>query len=87
LPSSSSLIFVYFGFGATYLFGGAIRSSRPVHHHVHGAVSRCRSLLSLWYFNQTINIFSQIGMIMLIGGTKNGILIVEFNQRKPPDFP
>lgn len=42
------------------------------------------ALLSLWYFNQTFNIFSQIGMIMLIGlVTKNGILIVEFaNQRK-----
>lgn len=37
------------------------------------------ALLSLWYFNQTINIFSQIGIIMLIGlVTKNGILIVEF---------
>ncbi len=42
------------------------------------------ALLSLWYFDQTLNIFSQIGMIMLIGLiTKNGILIVEFaNQRK-----
>lgn len=42
------------------------------------------ALLSLWYFNQTLNIFSQIGQIMLIGlVTKNGILIVEFaNQRK-----
>ncbi|MCP4902358.1 MAG: efflux RND transporter permease subunit [bacterium] len=42
------------------------------------------ALLALWYFNQTINIFSQIGMIMLIGlVTKNGILIVEFaNQRR-----
>ena len=37
------------------------------------------AVLSLWYFNQTINIFSQIGIIMLIGlVTKNGILIVEF---------
>lgn len=37
------------------------------------------ALLSLWYFNQTLNIFSEIGMIMLIGlVTKNGILIVEF---------
>jgi multidrug efflux pump len=42
------------------------------------------ALGSLWYFNQTLNIFSQIGQIMLIGlVTKNGILIVEFaNQRK-----
>jgi multidrug efflux pump len=42
------------------------------------------SLFALWNFGQTINIFSQIGQIMLIGlVTKNGILIVEFaNQRK-----
>jgi multidrug efflux pump len=42
------------------------------------------ALLSLWYLNQTLNIFSQIGMIMLVGlVTKNGILIVEFaNQLK-----
>jgi len=42
------------------------------------------ALLSLWIFGQTLNIFSQIGIIMLIGlVTKNGILIVEFaNQRK-----
>ncbi|MBN7796895.1 efflux RND transporter permease subunit [Parahaliea mediterranea] len=41
-------------------------------------------LLALWYFGQTLNIFSQIGLIMLIGlVTKNGILIVEFaNQRR-----
>lgn len=42
------------------------------------------ALLSLWIFGQTLNIFSQIGMIMLIGlVTKNGILIVEFaNQSR-----
>jgi len=42
------------------------------------------AVLSLWYFGQTLNIFSQIGIIMLVGlVTKNGILIVEFgNQRK-----
>ncbi len=45
------------------------------------------ALLSLWIFGQTINIFSQIGMIMLIGlVTKNGILIVEFaNQKQEKD--
>ena len=37
------------------------------------------AVLSLSLFGQTLNIFSQIGMIMLIGlVTKNGILIVEF---------
>ena len=42
------------------------------------------AVLSLWLFGQTFNIFSQIGMIMLIGlVTKNGILIVEFaNQNR-----
>ena len=42
------------------------------------------ALFSLWIFDFTLNIFSQIGIIMLIGlVTKNGILIVEFaNQRK-----
>ncbi len=47
------------------------------------------ALLSLWAFGQTINIFSQIGMIMLIGlVTKNGILIVEFaNQKREAGLP
>ncbi len=41
------------------------------------------AMLSLWVFNQTLNIFSEIGMIMLIGlVTKNGILIVEFANKK-----
>ncbi len=47
------------------------------------------ALLCLWLFDQTINIFSQIGMIMLIGlVTKNGILIVEFaNQKREFGLP
>lgn len=42
------------------------------------------ALIFMWYFDVTMNIFSQIGLIMLIGlVSKNGILIVEFaNQRK-----
>lgn len=41
------------------------------------------ALLSLYLFKQTLNIFSEIGMIMLIGlVTKNGILIVEFANQK-----
>ena len=42
------------------------------------------ALGAMWWFGQTLNIFSQIGLIMLVGlVTKNGILIVEFaNQRK-----
>jgi multidrug efflux pump len=42
------------------------------------------ALLSLWITGQTLNIFSEIGIIVLVGlVTKNGILIVEFaNQRR-----
>jgi multidrug efflux pump len=42
------------------------------------------ALLTLKLFGESLNIFSQIGIIMLIGlVTKNGILIVEFaNQKK-----
>jgi multidrug efflux pump len=47
------------------------------------------ALGALWYFGQTLNLFSEIGMIMLIGlVTKNGILIVEFaNQRREAGRP
>lgn len=42
------------------------------------------ALIFMWFANITMNIFSQIGLIMLIGlVAKNGILIVEFaNQRQ-----
>ncbi len=41
------------------------------------------ALLSLWLGGHTLNIFSQIGIIVLIGlVTKNGILIVEFANQK-----
>lgn len=47
------------------------------------------AVLSLQLFGQSLNIFSQIGIIMLIGlVTKNGILIVEFaNQKRLVGMP
>jgi multidrug efflux pump len=46
------------------------------------------AVLSLYIFGHTLNIFSQIGIIVLIGiVTKNGILIVEFaNQKKAAGY-
>jgi len=85
--SASSLVFVFIlALVLTYLILAAqfesFRDPLIIMFTVPLAVAG--ALLSLWYFNQTINLFSQIGMIMLIGlVTKNGILIVEFaNQRK-----
>jgi multidrug efflux pump len=47
-------------------------------------LSLAGALISLHWMGQTLNVFSQIGIIMLIGiVTKNGILIVEFaNQQR-----
>ncbi len=47
------------------------------------------AILALWLFGHTLNIFSEIGMIVLVGiVTKNGILIVEFaNQRREAGLP
>ena len=85
--SSSSLLFVFvFALLLTYLVLAAqFESFRdPLIVMLTVPLAVAGALLSLWYFNHTINIFSQIGMIMLIGlVTKNGILIVEFaNQRR-----
>jgi hydrophobe/amphiphile efflux-1 (HAE1) family protein len=46
------------------------------------------AFLSLWITDQTLNIFSQIGIIVLVGlVVKNGILIVEFaNQKREEGF-
>jgi multidrug efflux pump len=47
------------------------------------------ALLTLWIFGMSLNIYSQIGLIMLIGlVTKNSILIVEYaNQRRERGQP
>jgi len=85
--SSSSLLFVFvLALVLTYLtLAGQFESFRdPFIIMLTVPLAVAGALLSLWYFHQTLNIFSQIGIIMLIGlVTKNGILIVEFaNQRK-----
>ncbi len=90
--SSSSLVFVFIlALVLTYLVLAAqFESFRdPFITMLTVPLAVAGALLSLWYFNQTINIFSQIGIIMLIGlVTKNGILIVEFaNQRKIAGMP
>ena len=46
------------------------------------------AVFSLWLFKQTLNIFSEIGIIMLIGlVTKNAILIIEFAHKKNTSLP
>jgi len=85
--SSSSLLFAFlFALTLIYLVLAAqFESFRdPVIILLTVPLALAGAILSLWYFNQTLNIFSQIGIIMLIGlVTKNGILIVEFaNQQK-----
>jgi multidrug efflux pump len=85
--SSSSLVFVFIlGFILIYLILSAQFESfiDPVIILLTVPLAIAGALMSLWYFKQTLNIFSEIGIVMLIGlVTKNGILIVEFaNQRK-----
>ena len=89
--SSSSLVFVFIlALLLTYMILAAqFESFRdPFVIMLTVPLAVAGALMSLWYFNQTLNIFSQIGQIMLIGlVTKNGILIVEFaNQRKAAGF-
>ncbi len=85
--SSSSLIFAFiFALVLVYLVLAAqFESYRdPLIIMFTVPLSLAGALLSLYIFGQTMNIFSQIGIIVLIGiVTKNGILIVEFaNQKK-----
>ena len=85
--SSSSLLFAFlFALVLIYLVLAAQFESfiDPLIIMFTVPLALCGAILTIWYYGETLNIFSQIGIIMLIGlVTKNGILIVEFaNQRK-----
>ncbi len=85
--SSSSLIYVFiFALLLVYLVLAAqFESFRdPFIIMLSVPLALAGALASIWMTGNTLNIFSQIGLVMLIGLiTKNGILIVEFaNQRK-----
>jgi multidrug efflux pump subunit AcrB len=85
--AGSSLLFA-FGFALLLIYlvlAAQFESFRdPLIILVAVPLSIAGALLTLAIFGQTLNVFSQIGLIMLIGlVTKNGILIVEFaNQRQ-----
>jgi len=87
VDSSSSLVFLFlFALGLIYLVLAAqFESFRdPFIIMLAVPLALTGALVALWLGGYTLNIFSQIGLVMLIGlVTKNGILIVEFaNQRK-----
>jgi multidrug efflux pump len=87
MESSSSLMFA-FGLALVLIFlvlAAQFESFKdPIIVMMTVPLALTGALIFMWYFNITMNIFSQIGIIMLIGlVSKNGILIVEFaNQRK-----
>ena len=85
--SSSSLAFTFaFALLLVYLVLAAQFESfvDPVIIFMTVPLSMTGAVLSLWATGQSLNVFSQIGIIMLVGlVTKNGILVVEFaNQRR-----
>ncbi len=87
LESSRSLLFAFlFALVLIYLVLAAqFESFRdPLIILLTVPLSIAGAVLTLWLTGYTLNVFSQIGIIMLIGlVTKNGILIVEFaNQRR-----
>jgi multidrug efflux pump len=90
--SSSSLLFTFaFALLLVYLVLAAQFESfvDPIIIFMTVPLSMTGAVLSLWATGQSLNVFSQIGIIMLVGlVTKNGILVVEFaNQRRDEGLP
>ncbi len=84
--SSSNLLLVFlFALLLVYLtLAAQFESFRdPITVMITVPLALAGALLSMWIFGETLNIFSEIGIIMLVGiVTKNGILIVEFANQK-----
>jgi multidrug efflux pump len=83
LKQSGALLWITFAFALliVYLLLAAQFESfvHPIVILITVPLALTGALLGLWLFNSSINVFSQIGAIMLIGiACKNGILIVEF---------
>jgi multidrug efflux pump len=84
--SSSSLLFA-FGFALLLIYlvlAAQFESFRdPLTIMLTVPLAVAGAMISLWLTDQTLNIFSEIGIIVLVGlVTKNGILIVEFANQK-----
>src|SRR5208337_5342657 len=62
------------------LHGGTLRElDSPDGHHPDRPPGHFGAIVGLWIFNLPLDVFGQIGLVMLIGlETKNAILVVEF---------
>ena len=84
--SSSSSLYFMFGLAVVFIFlvlSGQFESFvHPFTILLSVPLAVFGALLSLYVFGQSLNIYSQIGLIMLIGlVTKNSILIVEYSNQ------